>query len=69
MAQRSQKSRKTPSGEWLYLSVSAHPEEIAAWRELAAAEDRSLSWWVRNQLNKAAGITNGAAVNEIAEKA
>ena len=69
MANKKQKVRKTPSGEWLYCSFSAHPEEIDQWRELAATMDRSLSWWIRNQLNKAAGIVNGVENGEIREKA
>jgi hypothetical protein len=69
MAQRSQKIRKTPSGDWLYCSFSAHPQEIERWRGIAADDQRSLSSWIRIQLNKAAGITNGAAPVEVAEKA
>jgi hypothetical protein len=69
MARKGQKVRTTPSGDWLYCSFSAHPEEIERWREIASGSERSLSWWIRAQLNKAAGITNGVSTVEAGEKA
>jgi hypothetical protein len=51
-----QKPRKAASGEWMYCTISARPEEIAKWRELAGSVDRSLSWWIRDQLNRAVEI-------------
>lgn len=69
MANKTQKAIKRSTGEWLYCSFQAHPEEIARWRELALAEDRSLSWWIRKQLKLAAGIGNGASIPETVEKA
>jgi hypothetical protein len=56
MAKRIQKPRKTHSGEWLYCNFSARPEEIAKWKSIAAAADRSLSWWIRDVLNKAVAL-------------
>jgi hypothetical protein len=52
MAKKTQTPRKTFSGEWLYCNFSAHPEEIAKWKALAAFGQRSLSWWIRDVLNK-----------------
>lgn len=54
MSRKGQKVRTTPTGDWIYCSFSAHPEEIIAYREVASKLDRSLSWWVRDVLNKAA---------------
>jgi hypothetical protein len=58
---RTQKVRKTPSGLWLYCSFSAHPEEIDKWKKLAGGMDRSLSWWIRDALNK---VSNGVLETE-----
>lgn len=66
MANKRQKVRKTPSGEWVYCSISAHPEEVERWRAIAKGSfDRSLSWWIRDVLNREAaaiekGIPNAA---------
>jgi hypothetical protein len=69
MANKTQKAIKRSSGEWLYCSFQAHPEELARWREIAVSDERSLSWWIRKQLNKAAGISNGTTPAEVTEKA
>jgi hypothetical protein len=69
MANKTQKTIKRSTGEWLYCSFQAHPEEIAKWREIALGDERSLSWWIRNQLNKAAGIVNSNGSTEVTEKA
>lgn len=50
---KSQKIRKTPSGDWIYCSFSAHPEEVAAWKLIAKSGERSLSGWLRNLANAA----------------
>jgi hypothetical protein len=52
MAKRIQKPRKTHSGEWLYCNFSARPEEIAKWKALAGVDRRSLSFWIRDVLNR-----------------
>jgi hypothetical protein len=52
MANKKQQVIKRSTGEWMYCSFQAHPEELARWRALAAAEDRSLSAWIRRQLRK-----------------
>ena len=61
MAHREQKVRKAATGEWMYCTISARPDEIASWRGLADAVDRSLSWWIRDQLNKAVQSAIGAS--------
>lgn len=48
----------------MYVSFQAHPEEISQYRDLAKADDRSLSWWIRNALNKAAAASNGGKSDE-----
>jgi len=40
----------------MYCSFSVHPEEIAAYREIAKLDGRSLSWWIRDALNKAVAL-------------
>jgi hypothetical protein len=67
MANKTQKAIKRSTGEWLYCSFQAHPEEISKWRELAGADDRSLSWWIRNTLNKAASLADGGKSHEVTE--
>lgn len=49
---RYQKARKTATGEWLYCNFSARPEEIQKWKSLAQADRRSLSFWIRDALNR-----------------
>lgn len=53
MPRKSQKIRKTPSGDWIYLSISVHPEEVESWKTFVKSADRSMSWWIRNLANKA----------------
>ena len=53
MANRKQKTISRSTGEWMYVSFQAHPEEVSRWRELANVDDRSLSYWIRNVLNAA----------------
>ena len=67
MVKRTQKPTKRSTGEWLYCSFSVKPEEIARYREIAKSLDRSLSWWIRNALNKAAGLADGGKSNEVTE--
>jgi hypothetical protein len=52
MAKKTQTPRETHTGKWLYCNFSAHPEEIAKWKALAASGQRSLSWWIRYVLNE-----------------
>ena len=52
MAKKEQIPRKTPSGEWVYVTISAKPEEREAYRQIAALDSRSVSWWIRDVLNK-----------------
>jgi hypothetical protein len=52
MAKRTQKPIKRSSGEWLYCSFSVKPEEREAYQQIAKSLDRSLSWWIRDLLNK-----------------
>ena len=63
MANKTQKIIKRSTGDWMYCSFQAHPEEIAKWRELAAMDDRSLSYWIRNALNKA--VADGGQSHEV----
>lgn len=56
MAKKQQKPRKTHTGEWLYCNFSARPEEIEKWKALAQADRRSLSFWIRDVLNKAVAL-------------
>jgi hypothetical protein len=65
---RTQKIRKTPTGDWIYCSFSARPDEVARWRELAVQADRSLSWWIRNILNREIGLIENEASNGKDEK-
>ncbi len=58
-----QKIRKTPSGEWLYVSFSVHPEEREKYQEAAKRRDRSVSWWIRNILNREVGLMEDEATN------
>lgn len=66
MAKKTQKAIKRSTGEWLYCTFSAKPEEKAKYQEIADSMDRSLSWWIRKQLNQAAGIVNGS-LSEVSE--
>jgi hypothetical protein len=59
MAKKTQKTIKRSTGDWMYCSFSVHPEEIAEYRDIAAKSDRSLSWWIRNELNKAVAVAKG----------
>jgi hypothetical protein len=52
MAKVKQKAIKTPTGEWMYVSFRAHPEELASFQEVAGKLDRTVSWWVRDVLNR-----------------
>lgn len=56
MAKRQQNPRKTPTGEWLYITFSVKPKEREAYRELADVDSKgrsnSLSWWIRDVLNR-----------------
>ena len=52
MAKGKQKAIKTPTGEWMYISFRAHPEELADFQKVAAELDRTVSWWVRDVLNR-----------------
>jgi hypothetical protein len=64
MAKKTQTTRRTFSGEWLYCNFSAHPEEIAKWKALAAFGQRSLSWWIRDVLNKHVARLEGSNSHE-----
>jgi hypothetical protein len=61
IAKTKQKVIERSTGDWMYVTLQAHPEEVAKWRELAKADDRSLSWWIRNVLNKTVGAAEPAA--------
>lgn len=52
MAKKEQTPRKTPSGEWIYITISAAPQEREAYRKIAGIDSRSVSWWIRDVLNK-----------------
>jgi hypothetical protein len=63
MAKVKQKPITTPTGEWVYCTLRVRPEEMAKWREVAAIDDRSLSYWARTELNKAAAAALGKEVS------
>jgi hypothetical protein len=72
MAKRTQKPIKRSSGEWLYCSFSVKPEEREAYREVAALDSRSVSWWIRDVLNKEvsrrkASLNNGTQLESANE--
>lgn len=62
MAKKIQKTIKRSTGDWMYCSFQAHPDEVFIWREIAGQDDRSLSWWIRDVLNrhvKTAAVARG----------
>jgi hypothetical protein len=65
MAKGKQKAIKTPTGEWMYISFRAHPEELADFQEVAAKLDRTVSWWVRDVLNREVARRKASSNNEI----
>jgi hypothetical protein len=64
MAKKEQTPRKTPSGEWVYVTISAKPEEREAYRQIAALDSRSVSWWIRDVLNKEVARRKGVFGDE-----
>jgi hypothetical protein len=64
MAKKEQTPRKTPSGEWVYVTISAKPEEREAYRQIAALDSRSVSWWIRDVLNKEVARRKASSNNE-----
>ena len=44
--------KKHPNKKSTKVSFRALPDEVRSWKEMAKADDRSLSNWIRSKVNK-----------------
>ena len=67
MAEKIQKAKT--KRKMKYMTFSAYPDEIVRWKTVAKDLDRSLSWWIRNELNKAVPARVVEVIPEVKQEA
>jgi hypothetical protein len=66
MAEKAQKPKTSQKRKMKYCTFSAMPEEILAFKQVAGLDRRSLSWWIREILNREVSAKLGEVKQEVA---